>query len=181
MAAMIDGRLPADRRAKVDAHLAVCSACRSELAATAALVDSAPSRRRIPVRWIASAAAAVLVLAVLPLVRSGKTNAPATGERAAASSPLTVTTVTPTSGMQAAVDSVVFAWRSLPGVTTYQLFVTDSVGTPVYTLKTGDTVVRPVANAPLSPGARYFWYVDALKSDGSSTASPQIGFSIRPR
>jgi len=92
---MIDGGLPADRRADVEAHLAICAACRSELAATSALVDSAPTRSTIPIRWIAGAAAAVLVLAVLPLARFANTKAPTADERSATTSTAAVHTVTP--------------------------------------------------------------------------------------
>ena len=181
VAAMIDGGLPADRRADVEAHLALCAVCRSELAAISVLVDSAPTRSTIPIRWIAGAAAAVLVLAVLPLARFVNTTAPTADERSATTNTAAVHTVTPTGEMRVPIESLTFAWHPVPGVTTYKLFVTDSVGAPVYNLKTTDTTVGSIATAHLTPGTRYFWNVDALRSDGSSITSSQLGFSIRPK
>jgi hypothetical protein len=83
--------------------------------------------------------------------------------------------------MKTVAESLTFSWRPLPGVMTYHLFVTDSTGAPVYNLTTADTVVGPVPGAQLSPGSRYFWYVDALGADGSSVSSAQVGFFVRER
>jgi hypothetical protein len=42
-------------------------------------------------------------------------------------------------------------------------------------------VVGPIADVHLSPGSRYFWYVDALRRDGSSVTSAQISFFVHDR
>lgn len=181
VASMIDGRLPADRRSIVESHLAVCPECRSELAAAAALVDSAPVRPTFPVRWIAGAAAAVLALTALPLARIQKPTVSPANERAANSGASTLLAVSPESGAAMTVDSVRFVWRASAGVTTYQLFVTDSAGVPVYGVRTVDTTVTPAQDIQLAPGARYYWYVDALNGDGSSITSLHVGFSTRAR
>jgi len=181
VAGMVDGRLPADRRALVEAHLAVCSLCRTEVAQASSIVGSLPARSRIPVRWIAGVAAAVLVVAIVPLVRSTRDVAVPKGERASPGHPETLTALAPTADAQMPADSLKFAWRSVSGVTTYHLFVTDSVGAPVYDVATAETTVVSNGIPQLSPGVRYFWRVDALSSDGSTVNSPSIGFSIRAR
>jgi len=181
VAAMVDGRLPADRRALVEAHLAVCSLCRTEVAQASNIVGSLPARSRIPVRWIAGAAAAVLVVAIVPLVRGARDGVVPKGERASPSHPETLTALAPTADAHMPADSLRFAWRSVGGVTTYHLFITDSVGAPVYDVATAETTVVSNGIPQLSSGVRYFWRVDALSSDGSTVNSPSIGFSIRGR
>lgn len=180
IAALIDDDLPADRRAAVGAHLAVCGECRSELVAASELVDSAPAKPRIPVRWLAGAAAVIAVIAILPLVRSRSAAPPANAQRATSRSTTSIQTIGPTSGAKVVPESLTFSWRPLPSVVTYHLFVTDSAGTPVYSLTTGDTIAE-TTDAHLSPGSRYYWYVDALAADGSSVTSAQVGFSVRDR
>ena len=179
---MIDRRLPVDRQSAVEAHLSACGECRRELVDASALVNSAPTRSAIPRRWVAgAAAAAVAAIAVLPLARKWSTSAPTSAQRSTASSLATIQTVQPPSGLPTPIDSLMFSWRSVPGVMTYHLFVTDSVGSPIYNLTTRDTLVGPIADVHLSSGSRYFWYVDALKDDGSSVTSPHVDFFIRKR
>jgi len=181
MAAMIDGRLPANRRDAVETHLADCYECRSELAAASVVVDSVPARARVSRWWISGAAAAALILAAVPVLQRVRTDSSAASERADGASSASIIAIAPTTGMRVATDSVVFTWRAVPGVATYQLFVTDSVGSPVYRLNTTDTTVAPSNEAQLRDGSRYYWYVDALRADGSSITSTPISFSINAR
>lgn len=181
MAALIDDRLAVDRRRQMEAHLALCSECRSELVAASALVDSAPARPRVPVRWIAAAAATILALNAVPLAKRAFLSAPTTSERAEVARTTSIRLMSPAGGTQPSLDSLTFAWRAMPSVSTYQLFVTDSLGTPIIALKTTDTTGGTIAREKLVPGASYFWYVDALRSDGSSTTSTPVGFTIRAR
>jgi hypothetical protein len=181
IAALVDGDVPPDRRAAVEAHLSVCGECRSELVAASELVDSVPAKSRIPIRWFAGVAAAVALIAIVPWVRNRSAPSPNEAVRSSASSLASIQTVGPAPGMNAAADSLTFSWRPLPGVMTYHVFVTDSAGAPVYNLTTTDTVVGPIADVHLSPGSRYFWYVDALRRDGSSVTSAQISFFVHDR
>ena len=106
---------------------------------------------------------------------------PNDAQRAPATSAATIETTRPTNGGRIPIDSVTFGWRPVPGAMTYHLFVTDSRGAPVYNRTTSDTMVGPITDAHLSRGSRYFWYVDALRNDGSSVTSRPIGFFIQNR
>ena len=181
VASMVDGRLSAERRALVEAHLAVCAACRTEVAQASSIVETLPTRSRVPMRWIAGLAAAALVVAIVPFARNSRSSNAARDERASAAHPEALVALTPAQDVRMPIDSLRFAWRAVAGVSSYHLFVTDSVGSPVYDATTADTTVPSIGKTKLSPGARYFWYVDALGADGSSIKSSQIGFSIRER
>lgn len=181
IAAMIEGRLPSSRRAAVEAHLAECAECRAEFVDASTVVSSAPEKSASRMRWVPVAAAAAVVIAAMPIILSRRGSAARDSERSATPAATSITTLTPAVDSRSSSDSVVFAWHAIPGVATYNVFVTDSAGALVYSTKTADTLITPAATLRLSPGSQYYWYVDALRSDGSSISSPPISFSIRNR
>lgn len=65
LGAFAEGRLGAEQRTAVTAHLDTCERCRDEVALLAELIDSdaEPVRRRTPLWWTAAAAVAVLAAA----------------------------------------------------------------------------------------------------------------------
>jgi hypothetical protein len=182
LAAMGDGGLPATRRAFVSAHLAVCRECRSELALVTRIVETAPPRRPASRPWVplslGIAAATALLFVSLPLRHRhpGST----ADVRSTVLSATAISVIAPTAGSSVGATAVRFSWHAVPGVSTYRLFITDSAGVPVRTLPTTDTTVNQFS-PPLVEAGSYFWYVDALRVDGSSISSAQIGFSIRSR
>jgi hypothetical protein len=182
LAAMVDGGLPATRRAFVSAHLAVCRECRSELALVTRIVETAPPRRPASRPWVplslGIAAATALLFVSLPLRHRhpGST----ADVRSTVLSATAISVIAPTAGSSVGATAVRFSWHAVPGVSTYRLFITDSAGVPVRTLPTTDTTVNQFS-PPLVEAGSYFWYVDALRVDGSSISSAQIGFSIRSR
>lgn len=182
LAAMVDGGLPAARRAYVSTHLAICRECRSELALATRIVETAPARRPASRPWVPlllGVAAATALLFVSPPVRHRQPVATA-DVRSAVLSATAISVIAPPPESSVGATAVRFSWHAVPGVSTYRLFITDSAGVPVRTLPTTDTTVNQFS-PPLVEAGRYFWYVDALRVDGSSIASPQIGFSIRSR
>jgi hypothetical protein len=182
IAAMIDGRLPATRRAAVEAHLAECSQCRREFVDASAVVGSTPaSSPRWSRRWIPLVAAAAIVVVAVPLIRGRGTSARRGDERTTSKMMTTISTLAPASDSRPMSDSLAFTWHAVSGVNTYTLSVTDSAGAPIYRTNTGDTVVGPIAKLRLTPGASYYWNVDALNSDGSSIKSAPVSFSVRDR
>jgi len=184
LADLVDGRLPADRQAIVDTHLAVCGRCRAELLSASAIVDSAPTapNRRSSSRWLvagaAVAAAAAVVLMALPRTsRHDALDPTREGEQRGAST-TTISTVSPGGAAQISRNAVRFTWHG-DGRSSYRLFLTDSAGTPVFTISTTDTTVVPPDTLRLGAGSRYFWRVDALQPDGSSASTPSNSFMIR--
>ena len=183
LSGMVDGRLPTARRGIVEAHLAVCGECRAELLSASAIVQSAPP---VPVRrsrWIARgalAAAAGLVILIVPRVSRRATQGTTDGLTRRGSTPNSVATIDPAPRVSVDRDSIRFTWHGERDAS-YRIVVLDSAGLQVYTTPTTDTVVIPPASLQLSPGAQYFWYVDALRPDGSSVPTAPSSFSIRAR
>jgi hypothetical protein len=183
LSGMVDGRLPSARRAIVEAHLAICADCRAELVSASAIVESAPEARVRPSRWAGRgmvAAAAVLAILIVPRLVRRVPPAP-TGERAGAgSAATTIALVNPTPRVSVDRDSLRFIWHGMPG-SSYRLFVIDSVGEKLFVRTTTDTVVIPPTSLKLVSGVQYFWYVDALRPDGTAPETAPSGFRIRGR
>jgi hypothetical protein len=184
LAGMVDGRLPSARRATVEAHLAVCADCRAELVSASAIVESVPLPRARRTKWVGPGilAAAAAVVAILIVPRATHHDAPRTVDDLAhrGSSTTGIALVEPASRVGVPRDSIRFTWRAELGAS-YRLVVTDSVGVLLFNPTTTDTSVIPPANLRLVPGARYLWYVEALRPDGSSSGTLPSSFSVRGR
>jgi hypothetical protein len=181
VAAAVDGRLPPGRRASIEAHLAICAACRAEVASVSAMVDSAPAptrRSRWPALASLVAVAAAMLLVLGPVTRRGVDRRVSPADQRGTPSSTEIAVISPTSAGEIDRDSVRFSWHR-DEASTYRLFLTDSAGALLFNESTSDTVLGIPASVRLTPGAHYFWYVDALRPDGSSISSPSTSFKIR--
>lgn len=183
LAAYLDGGLDSSSSTRLEQHMADCSECRSELVDARALLATAPPtassvsppRRKL---WAAGlAAAAVLVLAALPVMR--RVTAPdraAPVLRAAPTSQAEIDVISP-GNEPVNPATVLFIWRPVEGASTYRLTVTDSSGTPLFTRSTTDTTATAPSEAAIGRGRSYLWYVDALRNDGRTSSSGIRSFS----
>jgi hypothetical protein len=185
LAAYLDRRLDAISSAALERHLADCADCRADLvdarsllqstAASPALLRTArPPRARI---WVA--AAAVLIIAILPLAQRAM--------QPRDSTPTVRTTRMARNGIDVLAPrehsveaaTIVFAWRPVEGASTYRLTVTDSSGTPLFTTATTDTSAAPPAGTVFRRGSAYLWYVDGLTTDGQTMSSGVRSFTTQ--
>jgi hypothetical protein len=72
----------------------------------------------------------------------------------------------------------VFVWRSVPGAAAYRITVSRPDGDSVWAASLRDTVARAPDSA-LAADA-YYWYVDAILSDGTSRAGTVHRFRLTP-
>jgi hypothetical protein len=179
IAAFIDRSLPLDARADAEIHLSGCDRCREELTSCARLtgnVPAAPQRRAT--WWVGGLAAAAVIVAIVLRPTSARIDRGASVERASVSAGSRMTIVSPTglvtkSGLR-------FVWRRDDRSSGYRVILTDSVGAPAWTEDVVDTSAALPVTIRLTPGARYFWRVEALHADGSATQSDETPFRIRP-
>lgn len=183
VAAYVDGRLDAASRVAAESHLAACAGCRAELMEVSALVDRAPARlpgapRALWVGAVSVAAAAVLLVAVLPGARrTDPAHAPVERASSADEAPR-VRIVSPAAAQAPAAAPVQFIWHSQPGAT-YRVTITDASGAVVWSTATADTVATISNPGALRSGAQYNWFVDALLPDGSAITSGVTRFTTR--
>lgn len=169
----LEGALAPAARQRFEAHLAECEECTAELVAVGRLRHTPRAR----VRWIGLAAAAGLAVILL---------APRLEREAAVTSPTVRGDATQAIGVVAPADGAVlreapvFAWRPVAGAAAYRISVTRNDGDSVWATTTADTAVRPPEGAVPPALEHYFWYVDALLSDGRSVPGKPHRFSLSP-
>jgi len=180
VAAYVERRLDDDERAVVEAHLATCAVCRREVVEVSRLLLK---RRRasqfLPAAGIAAAALLALVAGVSLIGGPTKTGSEPT-IRAHSSSVPALTAVEPAPDVSLSVgDEIRFVWSAADAGSTYRLTVVDESGEPVWSAETSDTVALLMAQAAPVRAGTYFWFVDALASDGSTLTSGARRFSLR--
>lgn len=181
LAAFLDGEVGTDERARVEAHLERCPACRRALAETVEVLG-APSvgmssvgtsltttrrRGRLPLLAIGMAlAASIAGVVVLRRAPSSPTDIEGRTRNAAAPSGLDeripqITVVAPANGAERVAEHPAFVWRSVAADRYGFRLLTDD-GTAVWSSETADTTVVLPQDVRLERGRSYFWHVDAL-------------------
>lgn len=188
VADFVDGRLSTEARVPVVAHLLACSRCRMIVAAAgnvlgdaevaAALPSARPAAR--PRRWflpVGAAAAAALLLAILPRTANDPDSLPVLRE------PAVTTTVAPMPiaprGPTDLADKLV--WTSVPRAERYRLLLYTGDGALLWTLDTSDTLAVLPGSIALTPGTVYLWKVEAQTEWKRWAASDLVEFRIRQR
>jgi hypothetical protein len=159
---------PEEERLRILDHAMSCADCRAELDLIRSIEragrDLAATERPAGRRWLVPAAlAASLLLAVglgrLALAPPSEEDVVRSGSGAAA-----VALVSPAAGATAG-KPLLFAWRPVPGATSYRLEVLSPSGEVAVEAETADTAVAPEAARRLAPGD-YQWWVSALGAPG---------------
>jgi hypothetical protein len=175
LAAYIDGTLDKIERERVESVLASSPAARAELIEASRLVVTMPTKARSARRpWIvasvASAAAAVL-LAIAPTLSRKQEIIPVwTERRVPVDDAAKISVIAPEEGAIVDASATRFSWHSVTGAT-YQLTVTDADGRAVWQNTTADTTLSLPPDVKLDASETYYWNVDALAADGSSTTT----------
>jgi hypothetical protein len=198
LAGYLDRDLSDTERQRVERHLDVCDPCREELVAVAGLLDGPhaeavgteptpvarprPSRSRSwrgPLGLIGLAAAAAIagLLLVVPaseqLVHDGQDR-----ERIGPEGVPSLRTHVPSDGGVVDPGALHFVWAD-HAADSYRLTMTAEDGGLVWSVTLADTMAVPPDTLQLEPGARFFWYVDAM-SAGVVARSGVRSFLVAP-
>lgn len=182
VASYVAGRLDVEERAVVESHLAICDACRREVVEVGRLLQKRPrDSKLLPVAGIAAAAVIALVAGISLLggpTGSGTTPGAVRAPSISVSRELVALEPAPDTSLSIG-SNIRFVWNATEAGSTYRLVVLDESGGPVWTTETSDTMAfLPPGARPKQTGA-YFWFVDALASDGSTLTSGARRFSLR--
>lgn len=175
-------------RGRVEAHLEGCSECRAELVEVSGLWAGARRQRRGRmaaaggIGALAAALAGVLLLGpradtVLPDREPRLRD----GGRALDEGVARFETLTPGDG--STIESLagsLLVWRPVAPGAFYSLTVTDERGDLVWSGSTADTVLRLPAELEVEPGNRYFWFVEALLTDGTTATTDASRLWVQP-
>ena len=181
VAEFVEGRLGADARGPVVAHLLGCARCRALVKATAHVVSEMPAgsagrarswRLAVP---LGAATAAVLLIVFTP--RRGNDDSQL--REPTVTSTVAPVPLTPAPGASVGrVDRLV--WSSVPGADTYRLRLFDGDGSTVWMVETSDTSVALPDSVRLLPRVPYFWRVEAQADWLRWTASDLVSFRLVP-
>lgn len=186
IADFVEGRLGAEARAPVVAHLLTCARCRAVAQATSRLLADPAVAREIPRagppaaerRWrhwslpLGVAAAAAVLLLVWPSTND-------TGSTPGLREPTDTGTVPvgiAPRGSVARVDRLV--WSSVPRAERYRLRLYDNEGAVLWTAETTDTSVALPDSVVLAPRVTYFWKVEAQTGWRRWVASDLVEFQL---
>jgi len=177
VASYLDGGLPPEHRARVEAHASECAVCRWELIEVARLLHS---RRRRPA-WYAGAAAVAAAAVIAILVWPG--SAPEPGGAGDYREPAGTTTVAPAALAPQGLSSGLtrLEWTSVPRNRGYRVTLYDDRGTVLWETETSDTVAPLPDRIHLTPGTTYFWRVEARTGWHRWASSGLTPFSIQLR
>jgi anti-sigma-K factor RskA len=184
IAAYLDGTLDAGERQLAESHLSSCDLCRGEIIASQEAVASVPrkaERSRLswrPLAGVAAAAAVIVVAASTMIDRSGGEPSVVRADSANLDPRVQVETVSPDNGALLA-ERRELAWRGQGTGTTYRVTIGDDTGQPIHSASVADTTLMIPATVQLVSGRRYFWYVDAITSDGTTATSGLKSFTVK--
>lgn len=174
VAAYLDGRLSGEELERVESVLAESPEARRELVEASRLLATLPVRRsslRRPMLVAGAAAAAVLALVAIPTILQDRGTERVSAERPARSDDVTgIRKVLPEDGAEVGPTGVRFLWGTVLGAT-YHLTITDTQGRTIWQTSTADTTLILPETVPLLGPTSYYWNVDALAPDGSSTTT----------
>jgi len=91
-----------------------------------------------------------------------------------------ISALTPADGDTISAAGARFSWRGPRPELLYHLTLTDPGGRAVWATETRDTTAVLPPNVRLEPGARYFWFVDALGTDAASWTTGTRVFVVAP-
>ena len=174
--AFLANSLSEQERDTVERHLVACAECRSELIEGQRAIASAPMSKRLRnsrfVVVAGLAAAAVLLITMLPREAVVTPGTPVERDASGLTLPAAarVEIVSPPANGELDTGSRTFTWKR-DGSSAYNLTVTDESGRTLWSASTSDTTLTLPADVRLARDTRFFWYVDALRSDGRSITS----------
>ena len=182
IASYIDGTLTESERQDVESHLSACDACRTEVITSQEAVSSIPPAAQPRMRsWrplAGFAAAAVIVVTAATLLGGREEPSIVRADPPSAGQAIQIETVNPENGASLG-DTRELAWKNQGAGTTYRITIGDDAGQPVHSASVADTSMVIPSSVKLITGRTYFWYVDAITSDGTTATSGLKSFTVK--
>ena len=175
IAAYVDGDVGGEQRVFIDAHLAACSECRTEVADVSRIVRTAPTTRGVSRRiWIPAAAAALALLWVAP--RALRDPGPPQHREEAVTMTVAPRAISPVGSVDTAGALV---WSSVPYANSYRVRLFDADGTLLWEREAADTLVPIPDSIALRPQLLYYWRVEAHTGFDRRAESDLVEFRVQ--
>ena len=174
--ALVERRGAESERVATASHVARCADCRRDVDLLRAVNATRPAMAR---RLVSLAAAAViLIVAGIPVVRHYAGESPVSGStRESTRSADDISLIVPR-GDTHDVRPIVLSWRSVPTALRYDVSVVGDDGATPFKLTTSDTAAAIGADVQLERGREYFWTVTAHLADGGERHGEPVSFRL---
>jgi hypothetical protein len=116
---------------------------------------------------VSLAAAAMLLVVVIPTLRSAQNSVGEDPTRTGAQAAVLLRPATEASPL----TSRKFEWRSVGGARSYVVEILTAAGTAVFTTRTTDTTITLPADVRIEPGVEHRWWVTSELADGTQRRS----------
>ncbi len=176
--ALVSGELPEGERFVLLEHVLRCPACKRELELLRAANEGARAaeRRSLPSRWMALAAAALILVGIGALTLRG--HRPVVPVDVMRGGHASVSVIEPFTGTTIA-RPVRLAWHAMEGAQSYRIELLSTQGDLIAAWSTSDTTVAVPDSVRVAPGGSYDMWVRAMLSDRTEVSSPVVRFSVK--
>ncbi|MEP7086834.1 MAG: hypothetical protein ABI884_05825 [Gemmatimonadota bacterium] len=178
LAAMVSGELPETERLALLEHVLRCSTCKPELDLLRAASEGARAAERHvgPSRWMALAAAALILVGIGALVLRGhRATVPVDVMRGGHAA---VSVIEPAAGATLA-SPLRLSWHAMDGAQSYRVELLNAHGAVVSAWTTSDTTIAVSDSVHLAANGSYDMWVRAMRSDRTEVSSPLVHFSVK--
>jgi hypothetical protein len=175
---LLNGEGAEAERLELLEHVLRCPTCGPELdlLRTAAAGSRAAERRVPATRWLALAAAALLMIGIGTLTLRGHHVVPAADVLRGRSASISL--IEPFAGASIA-RPVQLAWHRLDGATSYRVELLSKAGELIGTWNTPDTTLAIPDSARIAANESYDVWVRATLADRTEVSSPIVRFSVK--
>lgn len=178
LAALVSGEMAEAERFALLEHVLRCPACKPELELLRAANEGARAAERhtLPSRWMALAAAALILVGIGALVMRGqRAVVPVDVMRGGHAA---VSVIEPFTGSTIA-KPVRLTWHAMDGAKSYSVELLSTKGNVIAAWTTSDTTIAVGDSIGISAGSTYDMWVRAMLSDRTEVSSPVVRFNLK--
>ena len=178
LAELVNGEMPEAQRLTVLEHVLRCPMCKPELELLRAANEGARAaeRRTLPSRWMALAAAALILVGVGVLVMRGqRATVPVDVMRGGHAA---VSVIEPFTGTAVSAP-VQLTWHAMEGAQSYRVELLTTQGAVIAAWSTRDTTLVVPDSVHVSANGSYDMWVRAMLNDRTEVSSPVVRFSVK--
>lgn len=178
LAALLDGTLTEATRLELLDHVTRCTTCGPDLDLLRAANEGARAaeRRVMPSRWMALAAAILILVGIGVLTLRG--HRPVVVPDVMRGGHAAVAVIEPATGSTVAAP-VMIAWHAMPGAQSYRVELLTERGEVIASWSTPDTALAIPDSVHVKANASYDMWVRAMLADRTEVSSPLVRFNVK--
>ena len=178
LAALLEGTLTEATRLELLDHVTRCTTCGPDLDLLRAANEGARAaeRRVMPSRWMALAAAILILVGIGVLTLRG--HRPVVVPDVMRGGHAAVAVIEPAAGSTVAAP-VTIAWHAMPGAQSYRVEVLTERGEVIASWSTSDTALAIPDSVHVKANTGYDMWVRAMLADRTEVSSPLVRFIVK--